>query len=91
MTQNSKNTTEVVIVAAKRTACGKANKGSLRFTRPDTLMGEVIKDLLKNSEAVEPGMIDDVIVGCAFPEASQGLNVARQCAMLGGLPDSVPE
>lgn len=90
MTQNSKLTTEVVIVEAKRTACGKANKGSLRFTRPDTLMGEVIKDLLKNSQGVEPEMIDDVIVGCAFPEASQGLNIARQCAILGGLPNSVP-
>lgn len=81
---------EVVIVAAKRTACGKANKGSLRFTRPDTLMGEVIKDLMRSSESVDPDMIDDVIVGCAFPEASQGLNLARQCALLGGLPDSVP-
>ncbi|NBC04668.1 MAG: acetyl-CoA C-acyltransferase [Bacteroidetes bacterium] len=90
MTQNSKLTTEVVIVAAKRTACGKANKGSLRFTRPDTLMGEVIKDLLNNSKGVKPEMIDDVIVGCAFPEASQGLNIARQCAILGGLPDSIP-
>lgn len=81
---------EIVIVAAKRTACGKANKGSLRFTRPDTLMGEVIKDLLIEASAVKPDQIDDVYVGCAFPEASQGLNVARQCAILGGLPDTVP-
>jgi len=81
---------EIVIVAAKRTACGKANKGSLRFTRPDSLMGEVIKDLLKEVSVVKPETIDDVYVGCAFPEASQGLNVARQCAILGGLPDSVP-
>jgi len=81
---------EIVIVAAKRTACGKANKGSLRFTRPDTLMGEVIKDLLSEASAVKPDQIDDVYVGCAFPEASQGLNVARQCAILGGLPDTVP-
>lgn len=81
---------EIVIVAAKRTACGKANKGSLRFTRPDTLMGEVIKDLLKEASVVKPERIDDVYIGCAFPEASQGLNVARQCAILGGLPDSVP-
>lgn len=81
---------EIVIVAAKRTACGKANKGSLRFTRPDTLMGEVIKDLLKGVPAVKSDHIDDVYVGCAFPEASQGLNVARQCAILGGLPDTVP-
>lgn len=88
MTQNSRR--QPVIVAAKRTACGKANKGSLRFTRPDTLMGEVIKDLLTHSKNVEPEMIDDLIVGCAFPEAAQGMNVARQCAFMGGLPDSVP-
>ncbi|MEX2463515.1 MAG: acetyl-CoA C-acyltransferase, partial [Balneolaceae bacterium] len=81
---------EIVIIAAKRTACGKANKGSLRFTRPDTMMGEVIKDLLKSSPGVEPERVDDVYIGCAFPEASQGLNIARQCAILGGLPNSVP-
>jgi len=81
---------EAYIVAASRTACGKANKGSLRFTRPDSLGGAVIKDLLKRAEVVSPEMIDDVIMGCAFPEASQGLNVAKQIAALGGLPDEVP-
>lgn len=81
---------DIVIVAAKRTACGKANRGSLRNTRPDTLMGEIIKDLISNAPDLEPAMIDDVIVGCAFPEGSQGMNVARQSAFLGGLPDSVP-
>ena len=93
MTQDSglrTNHTEVVIVAAKRTACGKANKGSLRFTRPDSLMGEIIKDLMKSAPAVEPEMVEDVIVGCAFPEGSQGMNVARQSVFLGGLPDTVP-
>jgi len=93
MTQDSRlksNNKEVVIVAAKRTPCGKANKGSLRFTRPDTMMGEIIKDLLKHSPGVETEMIEDVIVGCAFPEGSQGMNVARQSVFLGGLPDSVP-
>ncbi len=81
---------DVVVVAATRTPCGKANKGSLRFTHPDTLGGEVIKDLLKRAPSVQPEMVDDVIMGCAFPEASQGLNIARQCALLGGLPPSVP-
>ena len=85
-----KKNTEIVLVAAKRTACGKANKGSLRFTRPDSLMGEIIKDLLKHAPAVKPEMVEDVIVGCAFPEGSQGMNVARQAVFLGGLPDSVP-
>ncbi|WP_018127993.1 thiolase family protein [Balneola vulgaris] len=84
------NLREAYIVAAKRTACGKANKGSLRFTRPDTLGGEVIKDLLSSIPSIQPEMIEDVIMGCAFPEASQGLNIARQIALLGGLPDKVP-
>lgn len=84
------NLREAYIVAAKRTACGKANKGSLRFTRPDTLGGEVIKDLLSSVPSIQPEMIEDVIMGCAFPEASQGLNIARQIALLGGLPDTVP-
>lgn len=81
---------EAVIVAAARTPTGKANKGSLRFTYPDTLGGEVIKSLLQRAPSLKPEMVDDVIMGCAFPEASQGMNVARQCALLGGLPPSVP-
>lgn len=81
---------EAVIVAAARTPCGKANKGSLRHTRPDALGGEVIKSLLERVPKVEPHWIDDVLIGCAFPEASQGLNVARQAAILGGLPVEVP-
>lgn len=81
---------EAVIVAAARTPTGKANKGSLRFTPPDTLGGNVIKNLLQRTPSLEPEAVDDVIMGCAFPEASQGLNIARQCALLGGLPPSVP-
>lgn len=81
---------EAYIVAAKRTPCGKANKGSLRFTYPDTLGGVVIKDLLSDLSELDPSEVDDVIMGCAFPEASQGLNIARQIGILGGLPDSVP-
>lgn len=83
-------TKDVVIIAAARTPTGKANKGSLRFTSPDTLGGEVIKALLERAPNLQPEMVDDVIMGCAFPEASQGLNIARQCAALGGLPPSVP-
>jgi len=81
---------EAVIVAAARTPTGKANKGSLRFTPPDTLGGEVIKNLLERAPNLQPEQVDDVILGCAFPEAAQGLNIARQCAALGGLPPSVP-
>jgi len=82
--------TEAVIVAATRTPCGKANKGSLRFTAPDTLGGAVIQSLLERAPNVKPENVDDVIMGCAFPEAAQGLNIARQCAALGGLPPYVP-
>ncbi len=81
---------EAFLVKAKRTATGKANKGSLRFTRPETLGGEVIKDLLASIPELDPADVEDVILGCAFPEASQGLNMARQVAHLGGLPDTVP-
>lgn len=81
---------EAVIVAAARTPTGKANKGSLRFIHPDTLGGEVIKNLLQRAPSLQPEMVDDVILGCAFPEAAQGLNMARQCVLLGGLPPSVP-
>src|SRR5690554_343103 len=83
-------TKEAYIVAATRSACGKANRGSLRFIRSDTLGGEVIKDLLKRTPKLNPEEVEDVIMGCAFPEASQGMNVARQAAILGGLPHSVP-
>lgn len=81
---------EAVIVAAARTPCGKANRGSLRFTRPDTMGGEVIKALLQRAPSLQPHMVDDVIMGCAFPEATQGMNIARQCAIMGGLPVEVP-
>ena len=80
---------EAYIVSAARTATGKANKGSFRFTRPETLGGEVIKDLLKRTPGLDPAEVEDVIIGCAFPEASQGLNLARQVAFLGGLPVEV--
>ena len=81
---------KVYIIDALRTACGKANKGSLRYERPDHLGGTVIKALLEKYPQINPAHVDDVIVGCAFPEASQGLNVARQVAYMGGLPVEVP-
>lgn len=83
-------TKDAIIVAAARTPTGKANKGSLRFTPPDTLGGEVIKNLMERAPNLQSEQVDDVIMGCAFPEAAQGLNIARQAAALGGLPSSVP-
>lgn len=81
---------EAVIVAAARTAVGRAKKGSLATTRPDDMASEVISDLLKRVEVLDPADIDDVILGCAFPEGEQGMNMARMVALRAGLPESVP-
>lgn len=81
---------EAVIVAAARTAIGKAPKGTLRGTRPDEMAAAVIADLLRRAEGLAPEEIDDVIIGCALPEGEQGLNFARVAALRGGLPVSVP-
>src|SRR5881398_3138388 len=77
---------EALIVSAVRTAVGKAPKGMLRFTRPDELGAEVIKEALKRAEGVQPADVEDVIMGCAMPEAEQGMNVARAAAIRAGLP-----
>lgn len=79
-----------VIVAAARTPVGKAKRGSLATVRPDDMAVAVIKDLLKRAEGVKPEDINDVILGCAFPEGEQGLNMARLVALRAGLPVSVP-
>lgn len=81
---------EAVIVAGVRTAVGKAPKGTLKDTRPDDLGASVIKELLARTPGLEPKLIDDVIMGCAFPEGEQGMNVARNIALRAGLPTSVP-
>ncbi|GIW23213.1 MAG: acetyl-CoA acetyltransferase [Candidatus Sericytochromatia bacterium] len=81
---------EVVIVAANRTAVGKAKKGSLAYFRPDDMTGEVIKDLLKRVPQLNTYEIDDVIFGCAMPEGEQGMNVAKVATALAGLPVDVP-
>ena len=77
---------EAVIVSAVRTPVGRAYKGSLRATRPDDLAALVIKEALARVPAVEPGQVDDVILGCAMPEAEQGMNVARIASLRAGLP-----
>jgi acetyl-CoA acyltransferase len=81
---------EPVIVAAARTAIGKARRGSLVTTRPDEMAAAVIRDLLERAPAVDPAEVDDVILGCAFPEGEQGMNLGRMVALRAGLPDSVP-
>jgi len=79
----------VYIVAAKRSALGKAKKGSFANVRPDDLLAHIIKHTVAESQ-VNPADVGDVVIGCAFPEAEQGQNVARVAALLAGLPDSVP-
>lgn len=77
-----------VIVAAARTAVGKAPKGSLRTLRPDDMAAEVIKAVLQRA-GVAADEVEDIILGCAFPEAEQGMNVARMVGLMAGLPDTV--
>jgi len=81
---------EAVIVDSLRTAVGKAPRGILRNTRPDDMAAAVISALLKRNPQVAPAEIDDVILGCAFPEAEQGHNMARIAVFRAGLPDTVP-
>lgn len=76
---------EAVIVSAVRTAVGKAPKGTLRNTRPDDLAAAAITDAVARA-GVDVSLIDDVIMGCAFPEAEQGMNVARTASIAAGLP-----
>ncbi|MGH2360742.1 MAG: acetyl-CoA C-acyltransferase [bacterium] len=80
---------EAVIVSAVRTAVGKAPRGTLKDTRPDELAAIVIKEAIRRVPGLEPAEIDDVVMGCALPEAEQGLNVARIAALRAGLPDTV--
>jgi acetyl-CoA acyltransferase len=77
------------IVSPLRSAVGKAFRGSLRAKRPDDLCADVIRAVVKDSK-IDPSLIDDVILGCAMPEAEQGMNVARFALLLAGLPESVP-
>jgi acetyl-CoA acyltransferase len=79
---------EAVIVSAARTAVGRAPQGTLRNTRPDDMAAAVIAAVLSRAPGVDPAEIDDVILGCAMPEAEQGLNVARIASLRAGLPVS---
>jgi len=80
---------EVAIVSAVRTATGKANRGTLKDTRPDDMLGAVMKAAIERA-GLDPSQIDDVVIGTAMPEAEQGMNVARIGAFIAGIPDEVP-
>src|ERR671932_1736913 len=77
---------DAVIVSAVRTAVGKAPKGTLRTTRPDEMGAAVIKEAVARVPGLETSEVEDVIMGCAMPEAEQGMNVARAAAIRAGLP-----
>jgi acetyl-CoA acyltransferase len=80
---------EAVIVSTVRTAVGKAKKGGLRDTRPDDLAALVIKEAVRRAGKLDPAEVEDVILGCAFPEGEQGMNVARIASFAAGLPHGV--
>ena len=86
----SKQVQEAYIVAATRTPVGKAPRGMFRNTRPDDMLAHVIRAVMAQAPSLDPASIGDVIVGCAMPEAEQGMNVARIGLLLAGLPDTVP-
>src|SRR5260221_7635903 len=77
---------DAVIVAATRTAAGKAPGGTLRGTRPDELAAVAIGEALRRAPGIDPQEVDDVILGCAMPEAEQGMNVARIASLRAGIP-----
>ncbi len=81
---------DAVIVTSIRTAIGKAKKGMLRDFRPDEMAAEVIKAAVERTSGLKAEMVDDILIGCAMPEAAQGMNVARIAALRAGMPASVP-
>jgi acetyl-CoA acyltransferase len=85
----SKQVQEAYIVAATRTPIGKAPRGMFNKTRPDDLLVRVIQSALAQAPGLDPALITDAIIGCSFPEAEQGFNIARQSVLLAGLPKTV--
>ncbi|MYM35968.1 acetyl-CoA C-acyltransferase [Duganella sp. FT50W] len=85
----SKQVQDAYIVAATRTPIGKAPRGMFNKTRPDDLLVKVIQAALAQAPGLDPALITDAIIGCSFPEAEQGFNIARQSVLLAGLPKTV--
>src|ERR671918_1140335 len=81
---------DALIVSAVRTPVGKAKRGGLATVRSDEMAATAIQELLKRTPNLDPAEVEDVVIGCAFPEGEQGLNMARMIALRAGLPDSVP-
>lgn len=81
---------EAVIVAGVRTAVAKGGKGSFAHVRPDSLAAHTVREVMKRAPGAKPEDLEDLILGCAMPEAEQGMNVARLVGLLAGLPETVP-
>ena len=86
----TRQTQDAYIVSAVRTPIGKAPRGVFRNTRPDDLLAHVIRAAIARAPGIDPARIADAVIGCAMPEAEQGMNVARIGVLLAGLPDTVP-
>jgi acetyl-CoA acyltransferase len=80
---------DAYIVSSVRTAVGKAPRGALHTMRPDDMGAIAVKSAIDRVKGLEPGLIDDIVMGCAFPEAEQGFNLGRVIAQRAGLPDSI--
>jgi len=85
----AKQVQEAYIVAATRTPVGKAPRGMFRFVRPDDMLAHVLRSSMGQVPSLDPAVVDDVVVGCAMPEAEQGMNVARIGLLLAGFPNTV--
>ncbi|NUO77421.1 MAG: acetyl-CoA C-acyltransferase [Lysobacter sp.] len=85
----TKQVQDAYIVAATRTPVGKAPRGVFRNTRPDDMLAHVLKSVVAQAPGIDPGRIDDAIIGCAMPEGEQGMNVARIGVLLAGLPNTI--
>ncbi len=81
---------EAVIVSTVRTAIGRAPRGTLRYTRPEQMATTAVTEAINRAKGLDKAEIEDVILGCSFPEAEQGMNIGRIVALQAGLPDSVP-
>lgn len=81
---------EAVIVSAARTAVGKAPRGKLKNTRPEDMVTAALKEALARAKGLAPAEVEDVILGCSFPEAEQGMNIARLVVLKAGLPNTIP-
>lgn len=81
---------DAVIVAGVRTPVGKGGKGSFAHVRPDSLAAHAVREVMKCAPGAKAADFDDVILGCAMPEAEQGMNIARLVGLMGGMPESVP-